>query len=246
MKKNCYTCALLLCINFAFSQTSNWAIGLSMSGSVQKGNYTLTDWINEDVAKAFGQGYGLKVDVARSWNKRWALQSGLQISRVSFHPGMRLPGVYGTRFQFQGKTTTLLVPYLAENNFDLLQIPIGFQFLISPNRKWQFSTNLAVNSSIKWNETEIYKGLGMGTGNNEQRFAAFATGLNLFGIGLDWGCSIAYPINPQWSIRFYPSIRLLEYRAANEKFKRNGEFLHGQEWLSLSQASLSLGIQRQF
>ncbi len=237
---------LSLFLSSIHAQNNSWQGGSFFSVEQMRLNYTLTDNFDEASSNPVSIHASIGFRLERKWKERWLIQSGIGFSKMKFNPEMYLPWSYGTVFKIGESEEILFSPILHQQEINVFSIPLGLKYNFAPNRKWQPFLSLAVNSSIKYHEKEIYQE-GFDDFNGERKTLPVKDpGIDLFNVGFDLETGIQFQVNSFFKIVLAPGIRIAEYRNENEKFKKNGEFLYQKEWLSWTQKKIGVGFLASF
>lgn len=231
--------------------TQNIKLNLLVNGNHTKSTYTYTGGnIAENILEKQPLGFSIGLQSEFAIAKNWTIFGGLTYHQKNFHPRLALGGPYGGLVDPTGTLNTIIFPYLKRHHFHLLSIPLGIKFNPWSTHRISPYFSLGFDTAFRLAESEAYQDIF----ENEEWFKEFREDdivikdkdIAFFGTNLNVGIGLRLKMSDQWSLLLNQQMSILAFRAANEKFKKNGSLLFEDSWLTLSQMAIGIGIQRSF
>lgn len=234
-----------------FSQ-SNFKLNLLGSFDHSFANYdALGGTKNESLDYKLVLGYTVGVALEYTLNDRFSISSGLRYAQRNIRPRMQFGSVYGTSFNIDGESKYMIAPYLAEHNFKTLHLPVLFNYYFKKGERFSWFAKGGMVLGFQIGEEEVIKDAffrtdGSLTSGQITELKAEEKTFRHFNSTLELGLGFRYKLNATWSVLTQWSAQVLEYRSANEKFKKNGHMLWEDSLLPIGQLSIGVGIQKAF
>ena len=243
--------AFAFCWITAFSFAQNIKFNIITSGDYSQSEYTYPGGnLAEHIDAKLPLGFSIGLQAEWMFSKKFSVYSGLTYQQKNFFPRLGLGGPYGPVIDPTGTLNSILSPYLKQHQFQLLSIPVGLKF-----QPWSFKrinpfVSLGVDASFRFSESEIYQDIW----ENEEWFKEFKkediaikdNEFAYFGTTINLGIGLSIKITERFSLLLNHQMSLVEFRAANEKFKKNGSMLFEASVLTISQISFGVGAQYSF
>lgn len=249
MKKLSMILFLFLTLN-SFGQ-SKFKINLTSGLNYSFTKYTYNDGFtfDEEIDFKMPLGYSINTEIEYQISENTSMLTGLRFKKYNIHPRLALPWSYGTQFELDGETVWMSTPYLAKHEIKTLSIPLVFKRHFNLGKRISYFALMGVEAGFQFDETETYldRFQGLVSEDNPPAVAAFNDDeIQLFNTSIEIGVGLSYRISNSINLLFQTSANVLDFRKGNEKFKKNGDMIWEDTFLPIGQASLGLGIQKEF